>query len=147
MTIRDFIQEDWEAYLAMSKDFYSSDAVLHAVPEEHFRATFDACLAKSPYTRGLAFEEGGAVVGYGLLSFTWANEAGGLCVLLEEAYILPSHQGKGYGSGLLRFVEEEYAGKARRFRLEVTQSNEGAVRLYERMGYKRFDYLQMVKDV
>ena len=34
----------------------------------------------------------------------------------------------------------------RRFRLEVTRSNEKAVRLYERLGFTFLDYDQMILD-
>jgi ribosomal protein S18 acetylase RimI-like enzyme len=88
-----------------------------------------------------------AAAGYALLSFTWSTEAGGLCVLLEEVYVSPRCRGEGVGSALLRFVEGEYGGKASRFRLEVAPSNAPAIRLYERMGYMRLDYLQTVKDI
>jgi GNAT superfamily N-acetyltransferase len=145
--IRDFTESDRADYFRMSKLFYSSNSVLHPAPEENFSRTFDQCVAGGPYTRGLMLLLDEEIAGYALLSFTWSNEAGGLCVLLEEAYVLPDRRGMGIGSALLRHVEKEYQGSARRFRLEVTSSNSAATRLYERMGYSRLEYLQMVKDV
>ncbi len=145
--IRDFLPEDEVAYMRLSEEFYHSKAVLHPVPHENFVATFAACLQKSPFLRGLAILQNGEIAGYGLLSFTWSNEVGGIVILLEEAYIATAFQGSGLGGALLQFVEEEYTGKAKRIRLEVTALNEGAVRLYERYGYKMFDYLQMVKEL
>ena len=41
---------------------------------------------------------------------------------------------------------EEYRGKAKRFRLDVTADNEGAIRLYERMGFSELEYKPMVID-
>jgi ribosomal protein S18 acetylase RimI-like enzyme len=133
--------------MRMSKEFFSSDAVLYTVPPDNFSGTFEQCLLKNPLLRGLMLEKDGKTAGYALLSFTWSNEAGGLCVLLEEAYVLPPFRGEGIGSAFIRFTEKEYGGRARRFRLEVARSNERAIRLYERMGYKTLGYAQMTKDV
>ncbi|MDR0616949.1 MAG: GNAT family N-acetyltransferase [Synergistaceae bacterium] len=147
MTIRDFVSGDRDEYMRMSDEFYSSEAVLHPITRDNLVSTFEQCLLGNPLLRGLMLEKDGAAAGYALLSFTWSNEAGGLCVLLEEAYIVPRFRGEGLGSALIRHVEKEYDGKARRFRLEVTQRNERAIRLYERMGFGRLDYAQMTKDI
>lgn len=146
-TIRDFVESDLQDYLRLSREFYNTGAVLHTVPEENFTRTFDACISGSPYTRGLALMLDNELAGYALISLTWSNEVGGICVLLEEAYISPKFQGRGLGSAFLSFAEREYGERARRLRLEVTHSNERAISLYERMGYQRFDYLQMIKDL
>jgi ribosomal protein S18 acetylase RimI-like enzyme len=91
--------------------------------------------------------DGDAFAGYALISLTWSNEAGGISVLLEEAFIAPEYQGQGLGTAFLDFIEREYKDSAKRLRLEVTHSNIRAIRLYEKKGYERFDYLQMVKDI
>ncbi|MDR1514769.1 MAG: GNAT family N-acetyltransferase [Synergistaceae bacterium] len=146
VVIRDFERGDLDGYIEMSESFFSSCAVLHPVPHEHITRTFEECLRKNPLLRGLILEIEKVVAGYALLSFTWSNEAGGPCVLIEEVYVIPGFRGEGAGSALLRFVEGEYGDKASRFRLEVTRTNDSAIRLYERRGYERLDYLQMVKD-
>lgn len=145
--IRDFLPEDETTYMQLSEAFYHSKAVMHPVPHENFAKTFAACMQQNPFLRGLTILQNGEIAGYALLSFTWSNEVGGLVVLLEEVYIVPAFQGMGLGSTLLEFVEEEYRNTAKRIYLEVTALNEGAVRLYERHGYKMFDYLQMVKEL
>jgi GNAT superfamily N-acetyltransferase len=147
VAIRDFVEGDREEYMRMSELFFESDAVLHRSPKENAARSFEECLLGNPYLRGLMLESEMKAVGYALLSLTWSNEAGGMCVLLEEAYVLPDFRGEGIGGDLMRFVEKEYRSRARRFRLEVARSNAGAIRLYERMGYKELDYIQMVKDI
>lgn len=144
--IRDFTASDHDAFLAMAGEFYTSDAVMHSVPESCFETTFARCLAGDAFVRGLILESGGRPAGYALLSFTYSNEAGGLVVLLEEIYVLPEFQGKGLGRELFGFVEAEYAEQARRFRLEVTRCNERAISLYRHLGYEPLDYIQMIKD-
>ena len=144
--IRDFSYDDRDDFIRLCKLFYTSDAVLHDVPEENFHRTFEQVMEGSPLVRGLMIEHEGAKAGFALLSFTYSNEVGGLVVLLEEAYILPEYQGCGLGSRFLDMVEEEYRDKAKRLRLEITGSNTRARKLYERKGYQALDYLSMTKD-
>lgn len=48
-------------------------------------------------------------------------------------------RGRGIGEALLEAAERQSARRgARRMRLEVRQDNAGAMRLYERRGYRRF---------
>lgn len=144
---RDFTASDKTVFMEMCRQFYASDAVLHKVPEEYFQITFNEIIRNSPYARGLIIEHNEIVAGYCLLSFTYSNEVAGLVVMIEEAYICPDFQGHGLGSELLAYIESEYEGKAKRFRLEVTDTNLGAIKLYEKFGYQQFDYVQMVKEI
>lgn len=52
--------------------------------------------------------------------------------LIENLYILPAEQKKGYGTALLEFAVSQCEGPPR---LWVLSSNEGARRLYHRMGF------------
>jgi GNAT superfamily N-acetyltransferase len=143
MTIRKPEPRDREDYLAMSKEFYSTDAVLQPVPEENFAKTFDLLLSGSLYADAYFAEEDGKAAGYALLSFSWSNEAGGMVVWLEEIYVRPKFRGTGVGSRLIGRIFRDYGGKAVRFRLETEDSNTGARRLYERLGFRDFPYRQM----
>ncbi len=144
--VRYMVPGDRAEFLAMADEFYHSSAVLHDIPKEHYAATFDAIMDKSPYLVGLMLCEGETPAGYALLAMTYSNEAGGLCCWVDELYVRPTFQGKGLGKSLFTFVEKEMP-QVRRFRLEVTAVNEGAVRLYRRMGYAPLDYLQMFKEI
>ncbi len=146
MQIRDIVKEEKELFIAMAKEFYgSADACLFPANLQHLEETFVLCMEENPYARLLMLEDAGQPVGYGMLSFTWSNEAGGLTILLEELYIRADAQGKGYGSRFLSWLEQEYP-KAKRFRLEATRNNTGAIGLYEKTGYIELPYYQMVKD-
>jgi len=146
LIIRDFVSDDKDEYIKMSEAFFNSYAVDHTVPAEHFQSTFDQCINASPYTRGMALISEGIFAGYALASFTWSNEAGGICVWIEELYIQEESRGYGIGKAFLEFIESEYAGKAKRLRLEVTLSNSRAAELYRNLGYTELDYCQLVKD-
>ncbi|HBR02943.1 MAG TPA: GNAT family N-acetyltransferase, partial [Ruminiclostridium sp.] len=50
--IRKLNIEDKDRYIAMSKEFYSSDAVLHTIPEENIYKTFGLLTTGSPYAEG-----------------------------------------------------------------------------------------------
>lgn len=61
-------------------------------------------------------------------------------VILDEAELLnfvidPEQQGKGLGTIFVEAVIDEVAAKAKRFYLEVRQSNISAIRLYENAGF------------
>lgn len=146
VSIRDFRTADREEFVRMQVDFYGSTATLHGISPEQSGRIFDLTVRINPYARGLIIECGGSTAGYLHLSFTHSNEVAGMVLLIEELYILPAYQGRGLGSWALNWIFEEYAGKVNRYRLEVTKVNDGAIRLYERMGFEELDYLQMVRD-
>ncbi|MGI6069194.1 MAG: GNAT family N-acetyltransferase [Blautia sp.] len=147
MVIRDIKREEKDLFFQMAEDFYSpaSGACLFGMNREHMENTFALCMEENPYARLLLVEDGEEILGFCMLSFTWSNEVGGLVVLLEELYFKEEARGKGYGKQVMSWVEKEYP-KARRFRLEATKSNQGAIGLYEKMGYQELPYYQMVKD-
>ncbi len=147
INIRDFTEQDRENFISMCTCFYSSDAVLYPLSQEAMSKTFDEIIKQSPYLRGLIIEYNSSISGYINLSLTYSNEANGLVVFLEEIYIKPEFQGKGLGTYALTWVLKEYSGIATRYRLEVCSSNSGAIKLYERLGFKNFEYKQMVIDI
>ena len=146
LTIRDFHLGDREEFIRMQVDFYSSTATLHGLSPQQSREIFDQTVRINPYARGLILESGGEIVGYAHLSFTHSNEVCGMVLLIEELYLKPEHQGKGFGGQVFDWLFDEYRGKVKRFRLEVTKVNDGAIRLYKRRGFEELDYLQMVWD-
>jgi len=53
--------------------------------------------------------------------------------LIENLYILPGYQGRGYGTRLLHFAMEQCRGRPT---LWILDNNEGAYRLYARNGFQ-----------
>ena len=143
--IRPLQNSDRALFLELTKEFYHSPAVLHEVPTAYFLNNFDEALSDSPFLKGYILELDGKPVGFALLSFTYAAEVGGRQVMIEEIYLREQARGAGLGKEFFRFVEEAFPD-CRRQRLEVTEENAGARRLYERLGFQPLDYLQMVKD-
>lgn len=143
--IRKINESDREVMLDMFDEFYHSPGVLHAVPKSHFERTLDEVYGGSPFIDCYIFEQDGKAAGYGQLSLTYSNEAGGICVWLEEIYVRPAFQGNGLGSEFLNFVKTEYK-KAARLRLEIEPDNDGARKLYKRMGFSELEYQSMIID-
>lgn len=150
LIIRDITEADRDAVVKMMKEFYESPACLHTVPEENFHRTITEAVNKNPLTRLLVLEEQNgeeppAMAGYANLAVTWNNEAGGIQIWFDELFFKSNARGKGYGTQVFKWLEKEYP-QARRFRLEVTKENTGAISLYERLGYEELLYYQMIKD-
>ena len=139
MLIRKLDARDREAYLSMAKDFYSSPAVLENIPEENITRSFLEFTGGTPFGDAFIFEENGEVIGYGVLAYTYSQEAGGKVVWLEEIYVCPSQRGNGRGSEFIDFVLEKIP--AARYRLETEPENEAAARLYIRKGFELFEYV------
>lgn len=146
LNLREFVPEDGPVVLPMVEEFYHSDAVDHpvdpAILEQSFRAAADP---GEPLLRGLLIQWDGEAAGYLYVTQCYSAEVGGRCVLLDEVYLKPEFRGRGIGTQILAWLEESYP-TARRFRLEVTQANQGAVRLYRSAGYEFLHYGQMVLD-
>lgn len=143
--IRKINQSDKSIYLQMANDFYHSEAVLHVVDSFNFEKTFEELISSDVYADCYIHESEGRADAYLLTAKTFSQEAGGVCVWIEEIYVLPQARGRGIGTALINKVFDTY-GNAARFRLEVEKDNKSAVDLYRRLGFKNLDYLQMIKD-
>ena len=144
MNIRKIEEKDREIYLEMARDFYSSPAVLAPVPEENLVSSFYEFVCGTPFGDAFIFEEEGSVIGYGVLAYTYSQEAGGKVVWLEEIYLKKEFRGKGAGSCFIDFVLESIPAK--RYRLETEPENEKAAALYRRKGFEFFEYVNYKMD-
>ncbi len=147
MKIRNFEVSDREAVLGMVDAFYNSPGVLQPIPVKNFTDAFDEmCSGGSHRLRGMLIEVDGENAGFCTLTFSYSTEAGGSVVHLEEVYICPEYREQGLGSGVLDYIKEEYEGKAARIRLEVSPQNPRAIALYERFGFEKLPYVQMILE-
>lgn len=148
MKLRKAVAADKETYIALAREFYASDAVLHTIPDGNYAATFCEAVGGSPYVDCYMVSFGNVTAGYVLTAKTYSQEAGGVVWWIEEIYIRPEFQGKGIGGAVLRRLKEdaEKSGAAR-LRLEYEPSNVRAVRLYEKYGFVRLCYNQMVIEM
>lgn len=142
--IRPITKCDKQQYIEMAKEFYSMPCCVHEVDCSHFENAFDFCLTDNPYARLFILEYQGEIVGYGNISLTYSIEAGGNVVWLEELFIKPAFRGKGLGKEFFDYVQTNYPAK--RYRLEVTECNTNAIKLYKKLGYDYLEYKQMIKE-
>lgn len=143
--IRGVEPRDREEWLLMTEAFYKSPAVEHDIPCSYREKTFSLILKGTPFAKGLMLEADGKVAGYALLALTYSQEAGGDVVWIEEIYVKKEYRNRGLGHELFLWLEENFPDAAR-FRLEVEEENEGAVKLYSSLGYRFLPYSQMIKD-
>ena len=144
MTIRKINAADREKYVAMAKDFYASPAVLENIPEENITRSFTEFTGGTPFGDAFIFEENGETVGYGVLAYTYSQEAGGKVVWLEEIFIAKEFRGGGRGSAFIDYVTNNIPAK--RYRLETEPENEKAAALYVRKGFELFEYVNYRMD-
>ena len=146
LTFRDITLADRDLVMPMVQAFYQTDAVDHPVDQAILDRSFLAAADHAePLLRGVLLFEGEEPVGYLYLTQCYSAEVGGRCVFIEEIFLAAPFRGQGLGREIMAWLEREYPA-ARRFRLEVTQINQGAIRLYEKSGYQYLRYDQMVLD-
>lgn len=145
MIIRKVTESDKDEFIAMSKIFYASDAVLQDVDESYHEAAFNELMHSDTYLDCYFFERENVVLGYALLNKTYSREAGGIVIWIEELYVKPEYQGQGIGNEFFDWIELNIP--AARYRLETEPENIRAKALYKRRGYEVLPYIQMVKDI
>ncbi len=144
--IRFFKIEDRETFLDMMAEFYNTPGVLHTIPRKNGEKTFNSIMDKDPYVNAYMIRYEQKDAGYCLLSHTYSNEGGGLTVWFEEIYIKPEFRGHKLAYRAMKEIIELYSDTAARFRLEVTEDNETAKKIYRRLGFKPLNYQQMIKE-
>lgn len=145
MLIRNFTPEDREQYLKLATDFFTSPALLHPLDPATIQRSFDQAISNPECLRGVFLESDGQTAGFAFLTFCWSTEKGGKVVWVEDLYIVPEFRGKQLGSQFFQWLEREYSEKPCRFSLEVAPTNP-AIRLYERLGYRKLEYYRMIKE-
>ena len=146
LTFRDMTPQDRDLVLPMVDTFYHSDAVEHPISAQILERSFQAASDPGePLLRGVLLLDGEEPAGYLYLTQCYSAEAGGRCILIEEVFLLEPFRGRGFGREIMAWIEGQYPS-ARRFRLEVTQVNRGAVKLDQKMGDQYLHDDQMVLD-
>ena len=146
LTFRPFAAGDRPAFERMVQLFYAPPAVLHFPPAQVMFGVFDAVLSGEHRLLGYLIEADGQPVGYAIVSLKFETEVGGDAAWIEELYVDEPARGQGAGTAFFAFLTEELRGRIKRLRLEVGAENEGAKRLYARLGFTPLDYEQLVID-
>ena len=147
MLIRDMVSTDADAVLGMMRLFYDSPAVLTKAGDDILRRDFEDCVGDCPLLEGLVFEENGEIIGYSMLAKCYATEFGGMCIWVEDLYFKEGCRGGGRAKEFFAFIEDRYKGLAVRYKLEVEEENEYAMRAYFKEGYSISPYHVMTKEI
>lgn len=83
----------------------------------------------------------GIYAGEQLAGFYWI-ELRERVLHIHALMVLPSHQGRGIGTEILRRLEVQHRGQATHVEMGVHDSNPRAKVLYERLGYRTFKVLK-----
>ena len=140
--IRKMIQSDREIVINMMRRFYNSPALITNGSEEIFASNVDNCLSNSPYVEGFVFIVEGEVIGYGMLAKSFSTEFGSECIWIEDIYLEEGYRNQGIGSKFIQYVKDTYFDKV--LRLEAESDNAKAIKAYEKNGFKKLPYMEMV---
>ncbi len=147
MSWRPIKAADREEYLAMATAFYNTNAVMHPIPRSHMEATFDELMRADTYTACHICQTADGIIGYALLAKTFSQEAGGHVLWIEELYLKEGYRHQGLGRAFFNDLLTTLPPEIKRVRLEVERENEGAVKLYESLGFEFLEYDQMIKEI
>lgn len=146
ITFRKFTDKDNDLFFAMVKKFYAPPAVLHFPSDEVMMSSFYAALEIPELVKGYIFEYDGSPAGYAIVSMKFETEVGGMAAWIEELYVEEEFRSKGIGKEFFRYLADDLKGRIKRIRLEVGDDNDGAKKLYKKIGFEYLDYKQMVFD-
>ncbi len=145
--IRSMKEEDSVEVLEMMKVFYASPALLSDPSEDVMKRDIADCLGDNPFIECFVFENNtGVIMGYSMVAHSYSTECGGNCVWVEDIYIKPDYRGKNIAGEFFEYLDNMYGKEAVRFRLEVEEENERAVKAYKKAGFEKLGYVQMAKD-
>lgn len=79
-------------------------------------------------------DDAGNIVGYAIIQLLWSNEWSGLTANIDELYVVEKARNQGIAGDFINSVEKLIPG-VNRLTLEVSRSNDNALRLYRRLGF------------
>ena len=133
-------KNDKKELLDMMRIFYSSNALYTNGSEEIFNSNFENALNNTQYLECYFIVSLENVLGYVLLAKSYSTEFGRECIWLEDLYLKEQYRGKGIIPDFISYIKNKYPNKI--LRLEVEQENKGAIKAYQKSGFKNLPYLQ-----
>ena len=124
--IRRATPADLDALLALERRAFTTDHLSRRQYRHHIG---------SASARVLAAVDASGLLGKAVVFFRGGSDV----ARLYSIAVADAARGRGIGEALVRAVERAARAQGcKRLRLEVRQDNAGAIRLYERLGYRRF---------
>ncbi|MEJ8571050.1 GNAT family N-acetyltransferase [Microbaculum marinum] len=145
IALADCREQDWDTLAAFMHAFCEEDGHAHGPDNE---AALRTLIDNPLYGRALLVWHGDEPVGYAVLCYGFSLEFCGRDGFLDDIYVAPAHRGLGIG----RLVLERLQAVARddgirTLHLEVMDGNDGAARLYRRLGWHTRKSRMMTKSL
>lgn len=95
--IKNITNADRSAVLDMMEQLYYSPAVLTDTPRRVLQKCLDDAIRGLPQIEGYVLKADGEYAGYSLVAKGYTTEFGGICIQIEDLFVLPAHRGKSIG--------------------------------------------------
>ena len=142
--IRLMTENDKDEILKMMKVFYESEAVLSNGSKEIFLNDFENCVNDNPYLEGYVFTINDLILGYAMVAKSFSTEFGKPCIWIEDLYLKEEYRNQKIGSTFLEYIDKKYPNHI--LRLEAEESNELALHVYKKNGFKVLPYIELKKE-
>lgn len=143
LTFRTCREEDLGPLQLLVNELYADD--LGDITDPNIRLTFEHLSNNPDSGRIVVFDDGGTLAGYAILINFWSNEFGGMITEIDELLVTREKRGKGIAGDFLNWLSENNHTGSVGCALQVSKSNSGALKLYEKMGFVATGNLYMVK--
>ncbi len=135
---------DVDALIPLIRAYYDFDEI--PFDERVIRRGLGELVADRALGGAWLLRDGGANVGYFVLTFGFDLEFGGRQATLTELYLTPTHRRRGLGAASIRFVEATLARRGiGALELQVERDNTEAIAFYERLGFETHDRAPLSK--
>ena len=144
IVVRPGVPGDLDVLVELAAEYCAADG--HPFDAATVRAGFEPLLTDDRLGIVCVAQVDGTVDGYGVVTWGWSIEIGGLDVVLDE--IFARTKGRGVGTALLHHLEADCRARGvKRIFLETELPNVDARRLYEREGFVADTSIWMSKDL
>lgn len=144
ISYRKYNPSDKEIVFKLVQAFYNEDEDLHQISNEQINKTLDTLNEKPDHGVVMVIEIEKEIIGYAILINYWSNSEGGNILALDEIYIKKEHRSKGIGTDFIKYVIKNKLNNSVGLQLEVTESNDKARKLYEKLGFKDYPNSMMI---
>ena len=145
--IRYMTAEDTECVFNMMREFYNSPALITTPSDEILKKNISDCISDLPFIEGYIFEDSTKMLGYAMIAKSYSTEFGGMCIWIEDIYLLPEYRHKGIATRFFKYIEKTYSKTAVVMRLEAEKDNIKAVSAYRKNGFFELPYMELVKEL
>ncbi|MGI3185766.1 GNAT family N-acetyltransferase [Nioella aestuarii] len=138
MILRPATPEDLPRLLPLVASYHAHEGITSR-PDQALADTLLGLLAHPDRGRIWLIEQDGQPAGYLAIAFGYSIELGGREAAIDEIFVTPDHRGKGLGAkALTSFLDWAKHEHLVAIHLDVAPDNDGARRLYARLGFESF---------